>query len=96
MLSSNAYLNGLCNTFVMLLPISLISAFSILISNLLNITGYTQAAEHVLVASDIIWRLFPILLLVYYSLFLASLHKLSKVTVITPAMVIYFVICHLS
>ncbi|HBC3533340.1 TPA: PTS sugar transporter subunit IIC/EAL domain-containing protein [Vibrio vulnificus] len=94
MLSSNAYLNGLCNTFVMLLPISLISAFSILISNLLNITGYTQAAEHVLVASDIIWRLFPILLLVYYSLFLASLHKLSKVTVITPAMVIYFVICH--
>ncbi|MGL1088157.1 hypothetical protein [Vibrio vulnificus] len=78
----------------MLLPISLISAFSILISNLLNITGYTQAAEHVLVASDIIWRLFPILLLVYYSLFLASLHKLSKVTVITPAMVVYFVICH--
>ncbi|EHU9470750.1 EAL domain-containing protein [Vibrio vulnificus] len=93
-LSSNAYLNGLCNTFVMLLPISLISAFSILISNLLNITGFTQAAEHILVASDIIWRLFPILLLVYYSLFLASLHKLSKVTVITPAMVIYFVICH--
>ncbi|HAS6347269.1 TPA: EAL domain-containing protein [Vibrio vulnificus] len=93
-LSSNAYLNGLCNTFVVLLPISLISAFSTLISNLLGLIGYDDVAGQVLRASDIVWRLFPILLLVYYSLFLASLHKLSKVTVITPALLIYFLVCH--
>ncbi|MCF8779186.1 EAL domain-containing protein [Vibrio sp. IRLE0018] len=93
-LSSNAYLNGLCNTFVVLLPISLISAFSTLISNLLGLVGYEDVAGQVLRASDIVWRLFPILLLVYYSLFLASLHKLSKVTVITPALLIYFLVCH--
>lgn len=92
--SSNAYLNGLCNTFVMLLPISLISAFSTLVSNLLSYIGYPGISAQILYASETVWRLFPILLLVYYSLFLASLHKLSKVTVITPALVIYFLVCH--
>lgn len=78
----------------MLLPISLISAFSTLVSNLLSYIGYQGISAQILYASETVWRLFPILLLVYYSLFLASLHKLSKVTVITPALVIYFLVCH--
>lgn len=69
LISSNLYINGLCNVLVMLLPVSLISAFSTLLSNLLLIAGYEQIGITVGTASAIIWKLFPILLLVYFSSF---------------------------
>ncbi|MEO0889439.1 MAG: PTS transporter subunit EIIC, partial [Pseudomonadota bacterium] len=78
----------------MLLPVSLISAFSTLLSNLLLIAGYEQIGITVGTASAIIWKLFPILLLVYFSQFLSSLLKVSRVNVITPSLMIYFIVCN--
>ena len=94
LISSNLYINGLCNVLVMLLPVSLISAFSTLLSNLLLIAGYEQIGITVGTASAIIWKLFPILLLVYFSQFLSSLLKVSRVNVITPSLMIYFIVCN--
>ncbi|WP_045398618.1 EAL domain-containing protein [Vibrio hyugaensis] len=93
-ISSNSYINGLCNVLVMLLPVSLISAFSTLLSNLFMMAGYEQVGSTVGAASSIIWKLFPILLLVYFSQFLSSLLKVSRVNVITPSLMIYFIVCN--
>ncbi|WP_221071572.1 EAL domain-containing protein [Vibrio alfacsensis] len=93
-ISSNLYVNGLCNVLVMLLPVSLISAFSALIGNLLMMAGYEKMGETIATGSVIVWKLFPILLLVYFSQFLSSLHKVSRVNVITPSLMIYFIVCN--
>lgn len=90
--SENAYLNGLCNVFVMLLPVSLFSAFSMLIGNGLAFLDFPSAAQHLHFISTLVWKLFPILLLVYYGLFLARLHKLSRTTVVTPSLLIYVIV----
>lgn len=92
--SENAYLNGLCNVFVMLLPVSLLSAFSMLIGNGLNVIGFEKIGSHVLFVSTLVWKMFPILLLVYFSDFLARLHRLSRTTVITPSLLIYIILCN--
>ncbi|WP_045423859.1 EAL domain-containing protein [Vibrio jasicida] len=94
LISSNSYINGLCNVLVMLLPVSLISAFSTLLSNCFMMAGYEQVGTTVGAASSIIWKLFPILLLVYFSQFLSSLLKVSRVNVITPSLMIYFIVCN--
>ncbi|KIP67935.1 EAL domain-containing protein [Vibrio sp. MMG022] len=94
LISSNSYINGLCNVLVMLLPVSLISAFSTLLSNFFMMAGYEQVGTTVGAASSIIWKLFPILLLVYFSQFLSSLLKVSRVNVITPSLMIYFIVCN--
>lgn len=94
LISSNSYINGLCNVLVMLLPVSLISAFSTLLSNLFMIAGYEQLGITIGTASAIIWKLFPILLLVYFSQFLSSLLKVSRVNVITPSLMVYFIVCN--
>ena len=93
-ISENAYLNGLCNVFVMLLPVSLLSAFSMLIGNGLNLGGYSEIGSRVLFVSTLVWKMFPILLLVYFSDFLARLHRLSRTTVITPSLLIYVILCN--
>lgn len=56
--------------------------------------GYEQLGSTVGAASSIIWKLFPILLLVYFSQFLSSLLKVSRVNVITPSLMIYFIVCN--
>ncbi len=58
------------------------------------IAGYEQLGMTVGAASAIIWKLFPILLLVYFSQFLSSLLKVSRVNVITPSLMIYFIVCN--
>ncbi|CAE6930460.1 COG1455 Phosphotransferase system cellobiose-specific component IIC [Vibrio sp. B1REV9] len=78
----------------MLLPVSLISAFSALIGNLLMMAGYAKMGGTIATGSVIVWKLFPILLLVYFSQFLSSLHKVSRVNVITPSLMIYFIVCN--
>lgn len=92
--SENSYINGLCNVFLMLLPISLISAFCMLLGNGLAVIGLQGLAEKILLASTLIWKLFPILLVVYYSQFLATLHKTSRTNVITPSLLIYVILGH--
>ncbi|WP_194437760.1 EAL domain-containing protein [Vibrio fluminensis] len=92
--SENSYINGLCNVFLMLLPISLISAFCMLLGNGLNVIGLTGLSEKILFTSTLIWKLFPILLVVYYSQFLATLHKTSRTNVITPSLLIYVILGH--
>lgn len=93
-ISENAYVNGLCNVFVMLLPVSLLSAFSMLIGNAINLFGYPELANKIIFASTLIWKMFPILLLVYFSQFLGRYHKLSRTTVITPSLLIYVILCN--
>nr|WP_232055194.1 PTS transporter subunit EIIC [Vibrio taketomensis] len=80
--------------FLMLLPISLISAFCMLLGNGLAVIGLQGLAEKILLASTLIWKLFPILLVVYYSQFLATLHKTSRTNVITPSLLIYVILGH--
>ncbi|ROV57883.1 EAL domain-containing protein [Vibrio ponticus] len=92
--SENSYINGLCNVFLMLLPISLISAFCMLVGNGLIVVGMTGLADKILFTSTLIWKLFPILLVVYYSQFLATLHKTSRTNVITPSLLIYVILGH--
>lgn len=92
--SENEYINGLCNVFLMLLPVSLLSAFSMLISNVLSMAGFAEMAEKIQFISTLVWKLFPILLVVYYSQFLATLHKTSRANVITPALLIYVILGH--
>ncbi|RTZ17226.1 EAL domain-containing protein [Vibrio aquaticus] len=90
--SENVYLNGLCNVFVMLLPVSLLSAFTMLIGNLFALVNLHAISEHLSFISTLVWKLFPILLLVYYGLFIASLHKVSKTIIITPSLLIYVIL----
>ncbi|KII76721.1 EAL domain-containing protein [Vibrio renipiscarius] len=92
--SENEYINGLCNVFLMLLPISLLSAFCMLIGNGLSYAGFAVMAEKILITSTLVWKLFPILLVVYYSQFLATLHKTSRANVITPSLLIYVILGH--
>lgn len=92
--SENSYVNGLCNVFLMLLPISLLSAFCMLLGNSFTLIGMTELADKVLFTSTLIWKLFPILLVVYYSQFLATLHKTSRTNVITPSLLIYVILGH--
>jgi len=90
--SENAYLNGLCNVFVMLLPVSLLSAFTMLIGNGLSWLGYITLSEHLTFISTLVWKLFPLLLLVYYALFLSRLHKLSRTIIVTPSLLVYVIL----
>ncbi|WP_394126070.1 EAL domain-containing protein [Vibrio hepatarius] len=90
--SENAYLNGLCNVFVMLLPVSLLSAFTMLIGNGLSWFGYTSLSEHLVFISTLVWKLFPLLLLVYYALFLSTLHKVSRTIIVTPSILVYVIL----
>lgn len=90
--SENAYLNGLCNVFVMLLPVSLLSAFAMLIGSGLVELGFQSQANYLVFISKLVWKLFPILLLIYYSLFLARLHNISRTNVITPSLLIYVIL----
>lgn len=92
-ISENPHINGLCNVFVMLLPVSLLSAFCMLIGNAFQLSGYNEIADTILTTSTLVWQLFPILLLFYYSSFLASYYKLSRATVITPSLIVYFIVC---
>ncbi|WP_367613452.1 EAL domain-containing protein [Vibrio sp. RE86] len=93
-MTKNPYLTGVCNVFVMLLPVSLISAFCMLGSNAANMMGREILGERLMETSSLTWQLFPILLIVYYSQFLAAMHKLDRIAVITPSMVIYFIISY--
>lgn len=90
--SENSYLNGLCNVFVMLLPVSLLSAFAMLIGTGLAEAGFESQANYMMFISKLVWKLFPLLLLVYYSLFLARLHSISRTNVITPSLLIYVIL----
>ncbi|MCG9648069.1 EAL domain-containing protein [Vibrio brasiliensis] len=92
--SENTYLNGLCNVFVMLLPVSLLSAFATLIGNGLMIWGFESEANYLLFVSRLVWKLFPMLLLIYYALFLARLHNISRTNVVTPSVLVYVILCN--
>ncbi len=90
-IADNQYLTGLCNVFIMLLPVSLISAFCMLVAHGLGLIGYQTLSEQLFSTSSLVWQLFPVLLIVFYSHFLASYHQLERVAIITPSMIIYFI-----
>ncbi|MDA0148103.1 EAL domain-containing protein [Vibrio sp. LaRot3] len=93
-ISENAYINGLCNVFVMLLPVSLLSAFCMLIGHGFELLGYDWLGQKIILTSTLVWKLFPILLVVYFSQFLAGYERVSRANVITSSLLIYVIICH--
>lgn len=78
----------------MLLPVSLLSAFTMLIGNGLAWLGYLSLSEYLYFISTLIWKLFPLLLLVYYALFLSRLHRLSRTIIVTPSLLVYVILCN--
>ncbi|MFA0567996.1 EAL domain-containing protein [Vibrio gallaecicus] len=94
LISDNPYINGVCNVFIMLLPVSLISAFCMLLGNATSYFELHEFSQRLYSISTLVWQLFPILLIVYYSQFLASMHKLERISLITPSIVIYFIVSY--
>lgn len=92
-LSRNTYLRGLCNTFVMLLPIPVISALCGLLSNFFHVLELDLLSGFMGLLSETARSLYPVLLLIYYSLFLSKKEDVSRVIVITSSLIIVLIIC---
>ncbi len=92
-LPANKYLAGISNVFIMLLPVSLISSFSLLASNGATLLNWTDVSYELNTISSLIAQLFPVLLVVFFSQYLASLHKQPVIAIITSSVLLYFIIC---
>jgi len=93
-LSRNIYLRGLCNTFVMLLPIPIISALCDVLSSSFEVFEFHRLSLFMGLVSESTRSLYPILLLTYFSLFLSKKEGVSRVLVITSSLVIVLIICN--
>jgi lactose/cellobiose-specific phosphotransferase system IIC component len=92
-LPANKYLAGISNVFIMLLPVSLISSFSLLASNGATLFEWNYISDELKTISVLIAQLFPVLLVVFFAQYLASLHKQPVIAVITSSVLLYFIIC---
>ncbi|QFI38748.1 EAL domain-containing protein [Moritella marina ATCC 15381] len=92
-LSENIYLGGLCNIFVMLLPIPVISAILDGLASLFDMANSYLLSHFFKTASDVLRMLYPMLLLTYFSLFLSQKENISRVLVMTASFAIVFMIC---
>ncbi|WP_117232486.1 EAL domain-containing protein [Vibrio maerlii] len=93
-ISRSQYLIGLCNVFIKLLPISVICALLLLISNALSWLGFFQYSAHVNAATSLTSQLFPILLIAFYSQAIAAIQHQNKEGITISSLVSYFLICH--
>ena len=91
-LPANKYLAGISNVFIMLLPVSLISSFSLLASNGATLFEWNYISDELKTISVLIAQLFPVLLVVFFAQYLASLHKQPVIAVITSSVLLYFII----
>ena len=92
-LPSNKYLAGISNVFIMLLPVSLLSSFSLLASNGADLLEFSSISRDLHSASVLISQLFPVLLVVFFAQYLASLHKQPTIGIITSSILVYFIVC---
>ncbi|OCH13853.1 diguanylate phosphodiesterase [Aliivibrio sp. 1S165] len=92
-LPANKYLAGISNVFIMLLPVSLISSFSLLASNGATLFEWNYISDELKTISVLIAQLFPVLLVVFFAQYLASLYKQPVIAVITSSVLLYFIIC---
>jgi len=92
-LPANRYIAGVSNVFIMLLPVSLISSFCLLISNGASLLELTEMSNKLSQTSTLIAQLFPVLLVVFFSQYLASLRKQAEIAVVSTSVIVYFVIC---
>lgn len=92
-LPSNKYLAGISNVFIMLLPVSLLSSFSLLASNGAELFEFSSISRDLHLISSLISQLFPVLLVVFFSQYLASLHKQPTIAIITSSILVYFLVC---
>ena len=92
-LTQSPYLAGICHVFIRLLPISIISAFLLLLSNGVDLLGYDQLSRSMQSATVLISQLFPILLITFYSQTIASFKHQLKEGVIISSLVSYFLVC---
>ena len=92
-LPSNKYLAGISNVFIMLLPVSLLSSFSLLASNGAELLEFSNISRDLHLTSTLISQLFPVLLVVFFSQYLASLHKQPTIAIITSSILVYFIVC---
>lgn len=88
----NDYIAGISNVFITLLPVSLVSAFSTLLGQGANHLGFPALSYWLIRSGSAMLELFPVLLVVYYSQFLASKHQLQRVMVIIPTVFLYFTV----
>ncbi|MGR6859085.1 EAL domain-containing protein [Aliivibrio salmonicida] len=92
-LPANKYLVGISNVFITLLPVSLMSSFSLLASNGADFFEWTRVSKELSMISSILVQLFPVLLTVFFSQYLATLHRQPVVAIITASILLYFIIC---
>lgn len=92
-LPANRYIAGVSNVFIMLLPVSLISSFCLLIANAANYFELTEMSEKLTHTSTLVAQLFPVLLVVFFSQYLASLKKQAEIAIVTTSVIVYFVVC---
>ncbi|QUM86242.1 EAL domain-containing protein [Moritella sp. 28] len=92
-LSKNIYLRGLCNTFIMLLPIPVISALCEVLSSFFAGGEFHRFSLFMELVSESTRSLYPVLLLTYFSLFLSKKEGVSRILVITSSLVIVLIIC---
>ncbi|MCG9555554.1 EAL domain-containing protein [Vibrio sp. Isolate31] len=93
-LESNLLL-GICNVMVTLIPIPIISGCFALLSHAFSITGNHSISSNFFLAYRTVQDLYPVLLCVYFSLFLCNKYKISRALLITPSISVMFILSDL-
>lgn len=88
-------LSGICNVMVTLIPIPIISGIFALLSHAFSITGNHSISSNLFFAYRTVQDLYPVLLCVYFSLFLCNKYKISRALVITPSILVMFILSDL-
>ncbi|WP_155763180.1 hypothetical protein [Photobacterium damselae] len=89
-LSSNKYLVAVSNVFLMALPISLISTFCDLTAIFSQKMGWNTLSVTTGYVGQMIAQMFPILINIYLSSYLASIKRIPKSVAIATSLVVFF------
>lgn len=91
-LSSNKYLVAVSNVFLMALPISLISTFCDLTAIFSQKMGWNTLSVTTGYVGQMIAQMFPILINIYLSSYLASIKRIPKSVAIATSLVVFFLV----
>lgn len=83
---------GICNVMVTLIPIPIISGLLSLLAHATSSYGDKTVSSFLYSSSHVIQEVYPLLLCVYFSLFLSNKYKLSRAMVITPSLSTMFIL----
>ncbi len=88
----NKILLGICNVMVTLIPIPIISGLFSLLAHATSSYGDKTVSSFLSSSSNVIQEVYPLLLCIYFSLFLSNKYKLSRAMVITPSLSTMFIL----